>query len=300
VIQPPFLKKGDLVLLVAPARKVSMEELERPIGWLRAQGFRVEWHENLFSVHYQFAGSDAQRLESLQWALDHPEARAVWMVRGGYGCLRLVDSLTAEGLVANPKWLVGFSDGTVLHHWAQQQGLASLHATMPVLFEKEPESAIEAVAFLIGQSKPFVLPATSVQQNGFVEAPITGGNLSLLYALQGSPTLKHARGHILFLEDLDEYKYHIDRMCLSLARSGYFEGILGLILGGFTEMKDNPVPFGSEALDILLEHIPHATIPVFSGFPAGHVNPNLPIPFGIQARMEVDSHGLRLDILHQS
>lgn len=277
-----------------------MQELEAPIAWLQHQGLRVQWHEHLFKADHQFAGTDAQRLEALQWALDHSEAKAIWMVRGGYGSLRLVDALNSKPLVAHPKWLVGYSDGTVLHHWAQQHGLASLHATMPVLFTKEPESAQGALDFLFGKTNTLALPPSKVQQNGFCEAPITGGNLSLLYALQGSSTLRKAEGHILFLEDLDEYKYHVDRMCLSLRRSGYFEHIRGLIIGGLTDMKDNPVPFGSEALDILLQHIPHDNIPVFSGFPAGHVNPNLPIPFGVNVRMQVDAGGLRLEMLSQS
>jgi muramoyltetrapeptide carboxypeptidase len=201
--------------------------------------------------------------------------------------LRLVDRIDWTGFVKNPKWLVGYSDMTVFHsHLYKNTNVASLHATMPINFFRSQQATETLFSALCGQSPEYRFSAAESKNARAVEAPVVGGNLSLLYALQGSASDIDTHGTILFLEDLDEYLYHIDRMMIALKRSGKLAGLKALLIGGFTDMKDNAVPFGSTAHEIILDAVKEYDYPVYFHFPAGHQDDNRAILLGMPARLE--------------
>lgn len=287
---PPFLQPGDTIGICAIARKVSPPELETAIRTLESWGLFVALGENLFREHNQFSGTDEQRAADLQFFLDDPAVKAVISARGGYGTLRVVDRIDFSTFHRQPKWLIGYSDITVLHsHIFQNFQVASLHATMPINFGKDDYSTETLRKALFGEPLAYKAKNTTAAKNrpGIVEGQLVGGNLSLLYALQGSVSDLDMRGKILFLEDIDEYLYHIDRMMLSLRRAGKLEGLRGLIVGGMSDMKDNAVPFGATAGQIIAETIRGYDFPVCYGFPAGHDAQNYALVMGGNIRLDV-------------
>lgn len=284
---PPYLKPGDRVALVAPARRLSREELEPAMALISQKGFVPVPGKYVEETYRQFAGTDEQRAADLQWALDDPEIKAVISVRGGYGCLRIIDRIDWTGFTKHPKWLVGYSDVTVFHsHVFRHANVATLHATMPINFFKSAIATESLFSALTGQTLEYRFSAAGSKNPVAIQAPVVGGNLSLLYALQGSATDLDTRGTILFLEDLDEYLYHIDRMMISLKRSGKLAGLKALLIGGFTDMKDNAVPFGSTAHEIILDAVREYDYPVYFHFPAGHQDDNRAIQLGMTATLQ--------------
>jgi len=295
----PVLHSGDGVALVAPARKISESELSCAIALLEGEGFRVMESPHLFGSCGQFSGTDAGRAADFQWAIAHPEVKAIWCVRGGYGGLRIVDRVDFSPLVRNPKWVCGYSDTTVFHACLQRLGLESLHCTMPVNVTPETAESISVrtmLQALMKGSLDYRIPSHPMNRRGNAEGVMCGGNLSLLYALQASSTDLDTAGKILFIEDLDEYLYHIDRMMLSLKRSGKLARLAGLVVGNLSDMHDNIVPFGKTAEEIVMEHVSEYGYPVCFGFPAGHANPseNRALVFGRTARLSVRDDGVEL------
>jgi muramoyltetrapeptide carboxypeptidase len=274
-ITPPFLKRGDLIGLVAPARKISVEELEPAMRILDNWGLKIRTGIHMFGRDNQFSGTDEQRAADFQDMLDDPKVKAVLSVRGGYGTLRIIDRLDFEKFKQFPKWIIGYSDVTVLHSHIYNLGVETLHATMPSKFTGSLESAESLRQALFGERLMHSWTASDLCRKGSVQAPLVGGNLSLLYALQGSRSDLDTKHKILFLEDLDEYLYHIDRMMLSLKRSGKLEQLAGLVVGGMTEMKDNTVPFGKTAQEIVFDAVKEYNYPVAFGLPAGHATLHL-------------------------
>lgn len=286
---PPYLKAGDLVAIVATARKIGVEECTPAVSWLQSMGLRVRLGSSIGLADRQFAGSDAQRLADLQQQFDDAEVRAVLCARGGYGTVRLVDGLQWAGFDAAPKWLCGFSDITVLHAALQSRGYASIHSTMPVNFKDEPEALASWQSLwsaLNGQQLSYHDANFSWARGNQLQGTILGGNLSVLYSLLGSNTLPDFSGKVLFLEDLDEYLYHLDRMMQALRRAGKLEGLAGLVVGGLTQMNDNAIGFGRTAEEILLEAVASYDYPVLFGFPAGHQPLNLALRFGMPLQLQ--------------
>lgn len=300
-VLPPALKKGDKIGLVAPARKIHLKEISEAIQVFNSWGLEVICAPNLFGDSDQFSGTDAERIQDMQSMLDHPDIKAIVCVRGGYGTLRIIDHLNFKTFSRNPKWIVGFSDVTVLHaHIHNTLNIATLHAMMPINIVKDAAMAHKRMALkslkdaLFGKTLAYKTAAHPMNRPGKATGVLTGGNLSLLYALQSSASDTDTRDKILFIEDLDEYLYHIDRMALSLARAGKFSHIKGLIVGGMTEMRDNTVPFGKTAQEIIAETVAPYGFPVCFDFPAGHLDDNRALRLGSLVELEVGIGGGRV------
>ena len=286
----PYLKKQDKIAIIATARKISAEELALTIETLTNWGLQPVLGKHLYAIEDQFAGTDAQRTEDLQWAINDSDIKAILIARGGYGTLRIVDGVDFDPLKTNPKWVIGYSDVTVLHsHLHAHIGLETLHATMPVNFHKNKEAVETLRVCLFGEKVFYSFPAHPLNKPGEISGALVGGNLSLLYALSGTPSDIDTKDKILFIEDLDEYLYHIDRMILNLKRSGKLIHLKGLIIGGFTEIKDNTIPFGKTAEEIILDAVKEYHFPVCFNFPAGHVDRNLAIYFGKEVHLKIET-----------
>ena len=293
MITPPYLKKGDKIGIVACARKVAAEELQPALTTFNEWGLQVIHGKNLFNVQNQFAGTDEERAEDLQSMLDDASVKAVICARGGYGILRIIDKLNFNTFKRNPKWLIGFSDVTVLHAHVHRLTVETLHSKMLINFTKDMDSSEMLKQALFGTLTKYETISHPLNRYGSTEGELVGGNLSLIYALSGSVSDLDTRGKILFLEDLDEYLYHIDRMMMNLKRSGKLSHLAGLVVGGMTEMKDNQIPFGKNAEEIILDAVCEYDYPVCFQFPAGHVDKNLPLYLGRKTKLEV-STGTRL------
>ena len=289
MIKPPALVEGDKIGLIAPARKISREEIMPAVELIRAQGFVPVYHDGLFAEDHQFAGEDKLRAGYIQQILDDPEIKAVFSVRGGYGSVRIVDMLDFSGFMANSKWFVGYSDVTVFHsHINRICGVQTLHATMPLNFANNTKDALNGLFDVLKGALPnYIFEKHFLNRGGKATAVLTGGNLSVLYSLLGSRSFPETEGSILFVEDLDEYLYHVDRMMMALSRAGILSGLKGLIVGGMTNMNDNEIPFGKTAEQIIREAVDPYNFPVCFGFPAGHIDNNLPLIMGAKVRMDV-------------
>ncbi|TND10357.1 MAG: muramoyltetrapeptide carboxypeptidase [Bacteroidetes bacterium] len=293
--RPAGLKPGDKVGLVAPARKVSRAEMQPAVSMLYGWELEVVEGEHLYNEEHQFSGTDVQRAADFQRMLDDPEIKAVFSARGGYGCMRIIDRIDFRKFSETPKWIVGYSDLTVFHsHVHRNFGVQTLHATMPINFAKDEASTESLRRTLFGEDMIYSWTDMRSAENrtGNAEGTLTGGNLSLLYALSNSVSDIDTAGKILFLEDLDEYLYHVDRMMLSLDRAGKLEKLAGLVIGGMDDMKDNAIPFGKTAEQIILDTVSKYDFPVCFGFPAGHGKENVALRLGGKVQMEV-SDGLK-------
>lgn len=291
MIQPDFLKQSDKIGLIAPSRKVTKEDLNDAINLLQQEGFEVTTGNNLYKSLNQFSGTDNERAADLQQMMDDNSVKAIICARGGYGCMRIVDEVDFTPMMDNPKWLCGYSDITVLHsHIHTYLGMQSIHSAMAFNFRKEKlnmQSYDSLISALKGEQL-FYEWQTETALDGFnkhrsITAPVVGGNLSMLYANIGTQSDIDTTGKILFLEDLDEYLYHIDRMMNALQRSGKLNDIAGLLIGGMTDMKDNETPFGKTAPEIIYDYVKDMEIPVAFSFPAGHTEINQALIFGCDA-----------------
>jgi muramoyltetrapeptide carboxypeptidase len=270
---------------------VSREEMAPAIRVLESWGYRVVEGKCLYGISNQFSGTDDERAADFQAMLDDPEIKAIFCARGGYGSVRIVDKLDLTSFRSNPKWIVGYSDITVFHsHIHKQYGIQTLHAAMPINFPPDGtmnESLESLKTILEGGHTSYEIPAHEFNTNGKADGKIIGGNLSILYSLGGSKSDIDTRGKILFIEDLDEYLYHIDRMMMNLKRSGKLEGLAGLIVGGMNDMNDNEIPYGQTAYEIIADAVSDYSYPVLFNFPAGHVRTNLGLIMGGRYEMEV-------------
>ena len=294
---PPALQAGQRVALVSPARKISAAELEPAIATLTAWGLEVVLGDSIAGDHHQFAGDDALRRRDFQQQLDDPSIRAILCARGGYGTARIVDGLDFARFNAHPKWVAGFSDVTVLNTHLLALGHASIHGVMPVLFHQAGgKMALESLRrALFGEAAlPIGAPAHPLNRPGTATGALVGGNLSLLTTVTATASQASFEGRILFLEDLDEYLYHIDRMMLHLHRSGQLAGLAGLVVGHFSDMRDNTIPFGTTAVEIIDSYARLYNFPVGYGFPVGHEASNLALVVGREAKLTVDSGGAQL------
>jgi muramoyltetrapeptide carboxypeptidase len=285
--QPPYLQKGDTIGLIAPARKISREEIAFALNTFSRWGLKTKLGKNLYGACNQFSGTDEERASDMQDMLDDESVKAIISVRGGYGCLRIVDKLDFSRFLKAPKWMIGYSDVTVFHSHLHTMGVETLHATMPFNFGQDAESTESLRRALFGEVINYTWDSNPLNRKGEASGQLIGGNLSLLYALSGSKSDMDTKYKILFLEDLDEYLYHIDRMMLNLKRSGKLEHLSGLIVGGMTSMKDNTVPFGKTAEEIILDAVKEYKYPVCFDFSGGHVPRNLALIFSAEVKLYV-------------
>ena len=284
------LKTGSKIAIAAPARMVTQEEMAFGIQWLKDMGFVPVYDDRLFNQYYIFSGDDDTRAAVFQEYLDNEDIDAIWIARGGYGSIRIIDKLDFTQFLQHPKWIIGFSDGTVLHGKLSRLGVPSLHAAMPFYFaNKTPEAKQSLYDALTGKPLQYEIDSNPLNRLGKMEGKIVGGNLSVLYGMIGSDTFPELDGKILFIEEVDEYIYHIDRMMHGLKRAGKLEHLKGLIVGGLTQIHDNSHPFGQTAEEVIAEAVSEYEYPVCFGFPAGHFDDNRPLFFGLKSRVEVTS-----------
>ncbi|MCO5247375.1 MAG: LD-carboxypeptidase [Chitinophagales bacterium] len=289
---PPFLKIGDTVGLISTARKIHVEEVEFAIQLFEKKGFKVKLGKTIGAECNQFAGDDRLRKSDLQNMLDDTHVKAVICCRGGYGTVKIIDDINYTNFLNHPKWIVGYSDVSVLHvHINNLMGISTLHATMPINYEGNSTVALDSLFDLLsGKTIHYHFDSHPLNRSGKANAQVIGGNLSILYSLLGTKTYLNTSNKILFIEDLDEYLYHIDRMMSALKRSGKLNNLSGLIIGGMTDMHDNNISFGKSAEEIIREYTEEFTYPICFNFPAGHISDNRAIAFGVEAELNIEKN----------
>lgn len=290
---PPYLKKGDTIAIVCPAGFLPIEKAKTCIDTFQQWGYQLKLGKTLGTQFHYFSGTDAERLADLQEMLDDKNVHAILCGRGGYGLSRIIDGLDFKAFKKNPKWLIGFSDVTVLHaHLYQQIRTASLHASMAAAFNDgaAENEYIQSIRKAIkGQILNYSCAPHPFNKTGKAEAELIGGNLSLIVHLIGTKTAYQTKNKILFIEDVGEYIYHIDRMFLQLKRAGLLEGLAGLILGGFTDMKDTVTAFGMSVTETIQEHLKEYDYPICFDFPVSHDKANYALKVGVKHQLNVSS-----------
>jgi len=298
MIQPEFLQKNDTVAIVSTARKISLEDIKPAIDLLESWGLNVVIGKTIGFEENQFAGNDTQRTTDFQQMLNNPKIKAIWCARGGYGTVRIIDNLDFTEFKKHPKWIVGYSDITVLHSHIHNLGFETLHATMPLDVAKTHKESLTSLKnSLFGENNIYEIKSSEENKIGKGSGELVGGNLSILYSLLGSESNIKTDGKILFIEDLDEYLYHIDRMMMNLKRNGYFNNLKGLIVGGMSGMHDNAIPFGKNAKEIILDTVSEFDFPVAFDFPAGHISDNRALVLGRKVNLTVNKDKTNLSFL---
>ncbi len=296
---PPALKKGDLIALVAPAGVMkNPEKVARFENYLKEKGFRVFIHPQVYQSFGSFAGTDDERIKALQDVMDNEEVSAIWAVRGGYGSIRIIDQLNWERFKKQPKWLVGFSDITVFHAFLFSNKIASIHGPMPVQWDENFSTAILDSTLDLMMLKKIKYQTMRDSMNLHekdVKGILTGGNAATLASLAGSHFLPD-QPHVLFLEDVDEHLYALDRIFRALDKAGIFQKTEALILGSFTEIKQDFPPFPFSIKQIIREAVKKYGFPVFFGFSAGHISRNFPLVFGKYVQIKVHEKNWELII----
>jgi len=295
---PAYLQKGDTVAIVSTARKITIPELQPALSLLESWGLNYILGSTIEASENQFAGDDELRACDFQNFLDDQNVKAIWCARGGYGTVRIIDRLDFSKFQREPKWIIGFSDITVLHSHVHKLGIATLHAQMPFNINAKTEETKNTLRdALFG--KEYMIPFSSdhpLNRKGETEGMLVGGNLSILYALCGSPSALNTRNKILVLEDLDEYLYHVDRMMQNLKRNGMLSNLAALIVGGMSDMKDNPIGFGKDAEAIIFEAVKEYTYPVYFGCPVGHIDDNRALKLGVDATLTIDGEVIKVSM----
>lgn len=292
MIIPPYLKKGDTIGIVLPAGFMPIENMQTCIETLDAWGYTVEMgattHSN--SVNY-FSGTDEERLADLQAMMDNPEIKAILCARGGYGVSRIIDRLSFKKFLKHPKWIAGYSDITVLHsHLDSQYRIASLHAPMAAAFndgEAENPYILSIKNALEGVKAVYECASHELNKEGTSNGELVGGNLTLLAHIIGTSSDIKTKNKILFLEDVSEYQYNIDRMLLQLKRAGKLDKLEGLIVGGFTDSKDTERPFGKPVYEMIYDAVKEYDYPVCFGFPVSHDKENYALKVGAKYELEI-------------
>jgi muramoyltetrapeptide carboxypeptidase len=299
-MQPAFLQQGDTIGIIATARFITSEQWQYAKGVIESWGLKIKLAENVFKPSFQLAGNVEERTQSFLSLWNDNEVKALLVARGGYGTIHTIDEILPS--LNDSKWICGYSDVTVLLNACTNKDIACIHSTMPISFEHATSEALENLrCALFGETFLFDWNEKQIQ-TGNTEGKIVGGNLSVIYSQLGSATQLNTEGKILFLEDVDEMLYHIDRMLTALKRAGLFKNITGLILGGFTQMRDNTEefgfssnnPWGKSLVEMILEIGLDCNIPVTMGFPAGHLNDNRAFYMGRNAELIVNENSAQL------
>lgn len=296
---PPSLKKGDTIGIVCPSGYMALEKVETCIKTLQDWGYQVKVGETLGKPQQNyFSGTDEQRLKDFQKMLNDNSIKAILCARGGYGLSRIIDKIDFQKFKKNPKWIIGFSDVTVLHaHIHQHYEVATLHSPMAAAFNDEGytnEFVDSLKNALAGVASNYECAAHSLNKLGTVEGELIGGNLCMIAHLIGSHSSYKTRHKILFLEDVGEYLYNIDRMMIQLQRAELFKHVKGIIIGGFTDVKDTTAPFGAEVYNIINSHIKDLKIPICFGFPVSHEKENVALKVGVKHELKITKDGVSL------
>jgi muramoyltetrapeptide carboxypeptidase len=291
----PALKPGDLIEILAPAKAIEENHILFAKDFFESKGFKVRISENCLGVKNYFSGSVSQRLVDFQNALNDPDVKAIVCARGGYGCVQLVDKVQWANSLLTPKWIVGFSDVTVFHQRVNILGNNSIHGTMPLNFEtNSPEALQTLVDALTGQPYSIVTSAHPKNTLGKAKGRLLGGNLSILYSLLGTNDQVDYSNSILFIEDVAEQIYHLDRMFYAFEKAGILDKINGLVIGGMTDFKDTATPFGMSYEEVILSHFEYRNIPVCFNFPAGHIDDNRALILGAGVKLSVQKEKVQL------
>ncbi|GAL81256.1 muramoyltetrapeptide carboxypeptidase [Algibacter lectus] len=287
LIQPPYLKAGDTVAIVAPSGviKNGFKEIEAAKVLLKSWGgLHTIVGEHVFSQADHFAGTDDERCADFQSALDNPTVSAIWCARGGYGTVRILDKLDYTKFKQHPKWLIGYSDITALHNQFNNEGIESIHGIMCVSLPNDLSTIEKPIATfkaaIFGKPLSYTLESSAYNRAGSVSAPLVGGNLTLLHTMLGSKTSIDTNGKILFIEEVGEYKYHIDRMLQSLKRAGYFDNCKGVIIGGISRVRKNTTPWGTSIEQLFIDALSDYNFPIAFNVPAGHEKDNRALILG--------------------
>lgn len=295
---PKKLKQHDKVAIVATANKVDLKAIQPGVELLKSWGLTPVIGKTIGTGHHQMSGTDEERIKDFQDQLDNPEIKAIWCARGGYGSVRMLDALDFTKFREQPKWIIGYSDISALHAEVNKEGFASIHAEMPALISGKSRESVESLKkILFGEKPAYEWSIHDLNRPGKATGELIGGNLSVVYSLLGSPSVSLPDNKILFLEDLGEYLYHIDRMMQNLKRNGWFENLNGMLIGGMTEMRDNEIPFGKSAEEIIADTVKEFDFSIGFGFPAGHIKDNRALLLGGKVQLEIDAGYSRLEFL---
>ncbi len=297
---PAYLKPGDTVVLIAPARSVIETDIVSFQNWVAEQGWRLELSPYLFAVQNQFAGEDELRAKDLAWALSHPTAKAVFTARGGYGAMRTLEALEHHVGSVNhwliqqhPKWFVGFSDMTTIHLWLNGQDWCSIHGPVASQWAQQHpwvnENNTDLYHALCGNELSLKVDSANVVNEQVFSGELLGGNLSLIYAALGTENQPKTAGKVLLIEDLDEYLYHIDRMIRSCKYAGVFHEIKALLVGSMIDMKDNAIPFGKAPREIILDALGGMGFPILFDVEIGHDKRNHAVKLGCDITFDLQT-----------
>jgi muramoyltetrapeptide carboxypeptidase len=299
-MNPPYLKSGDRVGIISTAKQAEPEEIEAGLATLKSWGLVPVIGANAFKKDSFLAGNDAERAHDLQQMLDDDSIKAIFFTKGGYGTLRIIDSIDFTKFRKKPKWIVGYSDITLLHSHIHNFGIETLHAVMLQGMPKSTAESSETIRKAIfGESLSYEIPLETENRNGeeAIESTLIGGNLSMLYAITGSASDIDTSGKILFIEDIDEYLYHFDRVMISLKRAGKLSGLKGILVGGMVDIKESTIPFGRDERQMTLEHTAQYGYPVYFGFPSGHIEDNRALIMGRTVRIEQNGFKVKIDFI---
>ncbi|WP_282069451.1 S66 peptidase family protein [Olleya namhaensis] len=294
LIQPPYLKAGDTVAIVAPSGvlKNRNDEVNRAKKLLESWNLHVVIGKNVFSQADHFAGTDQERCEDFQRALDDPKIKAIWSARGGYGTVRILDKLDYTQFLKQPKWVIGYSDITALHNQIHNLGVQTLHAIMAVSLPSNLSDIEQSIATfkntIFGQPLSYTLKGSTYNKTGEAKGPLVGGNLTILHTMLGSKESLDTSGKILFIEEIGEYKYHIDRMLQSLKRAGYFDNCKGVIVGDMSRMRKNTTLWGTSIEQLILDALSDYDFPIAFNMPAGHEKDNRALILGRDVSLKVE------------
>lgn len=294
LIQPPYLKAGDTVAIVAPSGvlKNRNDEVNRAKRLLESWKLHVVIGKNVYSQADHFAGTDQERCEDFQIALDDPKIKAIWSARGGYGTVRILDKLDYTQFLKQPKWVIGYSDITALHNQIHNLGVQSLHAIMAVSLPSNLSDIEQSISTfkntIFGQSLSYTLKGSTYNKTGEAKGALVGGNLTILHTMLGSKESLDTTGKILFIEEIGEYKYHIDRMLQSLKRAGYFDNCKGVIVGDMSRMRKNTTLWGTSIEQLILDALSDYDFPIAFNMPAGHEKDNRALILGREVSLKVE------------
>jgi muramoyltetrapeptide carboxypeptidase len=295
MIQPPHLKKGDKIAITCPAKSLKAPMTDA-IKLLESWGLEVVLGVTISATFHQFAGTDEVRTSDMQKFINDNEIKAIIAARGGYGCIRIVDEIDWSPLLATPKWLIGFSDITAFHLQLQSMGLQSLHAQMPSTIKESSKEGLESLKkALFGEALIYEIDPHEKNKIGESQGELIGGNLTLLTACINAKNDIFYDGKILFIEEVGEYEYAIDRMIRTLDRAGKLKNLAGLIVGGFTDVKVNDIPFGFSAFEIIEKVVAKYNFPVCYNFPAGHLPDNRALIFGEEVKFNVQNEKVNIN-----
>lgn len=300
LIQPPYLKVGDTVAIVAPSGilKSREGEIQQAIALLNKWGLNAKLGDNVFNKANHFAGTDQERCEDFQNALDDSSISAIWCARGGYGTVRILDKLDYSKFRKEPKWIIGYSDITALHNQLHNEGVESIHALMCVSLTKDLSEILDSVetfkSAIFGNLTHYTLEGTEYNREGEATGQLIGGNLTMLHTMLGSNTSIDTSNKILFIEEIGEYKYHIDRMLQSLKRAGYFDNCKGIIVGDMSKLRKNTTLWGTSIEKLILDALSEYSFPIAFNMPAGHEKDNRALILGRTINLKVDKSGTRI------